>query len=323
MPVKNAGAFLIECLNSILSQTYKDWELIAVDDHSTDYSYKTLLAYAKTDSRIKTIKNAEQGIITALRKAYTQAKGQFITRMDSDDIMASDKLELLLTQLQSKGEGHLAVGLVTYFSQNELGEGYRAYAEWLNLLSNTESNFSDIYKECTIPSPCWMISRNDFDRSGGFTLDVYPEDYDLAFRYRKAGLKITSVKKVIHHWRDYETRTSRTDKNYSDNRFSELKVMHFLDQDYDATLSLVLWGAGNKGKKIASLLNNAEVSFQWVCNNPNKIGKEIYGAYLQDLPTLLSTAKAQVIVAVSSPHDSNEIELLISKSSQHQYFRFF
>lgn len=323
MPVKNTSGFLEECLISILNQTYKDWELIAVDDHSEDNSYSILRSYALEDSRITVIKNTGSGIIDALRMAFTKSSGQFITRMDSDDLMEQNKIDLLHKQLQLKGKGNLAVGLVNYFSNNKLGEGYLNYANWLNGLTKSESNFSDIYKECSIPSPCWMVNRIDFNACGGFDSEVYPEDYDLAFRFRKAGFKITAIKKVIHQWRDYETRTSRTDKNYSDNRFSELKVMHFLDQDIDSSLPLILWGAGTKGKKIASLLLNKEVQFQWVCNNPNKIGREIYGTYLMNLSGLDDLSRSQVIVAVSSPHESVEIENGISANPQHQYFRFF
>lgn len=323
MPVKNTGVFLKECINSILNQTFKNWELIAVDDNSQDMSFDVLSNFSKKDSRVTVLHNSGTGIIDALRLAYQHSSARFITRMDSDDIMEPDKLELMLNQLKFKGEGHIAVGLVNYFSSGNLGEGYPNYATWLNKLTSNESNFLDIYKECSIPSPCWMVSRLDFDRCGGFSSDVYPEDYDLAFRFRKAGLKIAGVNKVIHHWRDYSTRTSRTHQNYSDNRFSELKVFHFLDQDYNSALPLVLWGAGNKGKKIASLLNYNKIQFQWVCNNTNKIGREIYGTYLQDLEGLNSHSKSQVIVAVSSPRDSDELEQLIAENQQHQYFRFF
>jgi len=322
MPVKNTAPFLVECLASILQQTFKDWELIVVDDNSTDGSYQILSGYAKQEARIKLLKNEQQGIIAALQLAYRHSIGQFITRMDSDDIMELDKLELMLNQLQLKGSGHIAVGLVNYFSDAKLGEGYLNYAQWLNKLTTSETNFTDIYKECSIPSPCWMISRTDFDSCGGFNSEVYPEDYDLAFRFRKAGLKIAAVKKVIHQWRDYETRTSRTEANYADNRFAELKIMHFLEQDYNSTLLLILWGAGKKGKKLAQLLTDKGVTFKWVTNNTNKIGKDIYGIILQDMQSLTSLEKARVIVALSSPKDSNDIAKVKNNNLNHQYFQF-
>jgi hypothetical protein len=242
--------------------------------------------------------------------------------MDSDDIMEPNKLELLHNNLAEKGNEHIAVGLVNYFSNSELGNGYTKYADWLNNLTLSESNFDDIYKECSIPSPCWMVSKTDFDTCGGFNSEIYPEDYDLAFRFKKQGLKITAVKQVIHNWRDYDTRTSRTDSNYSDNRFSELKIKHFLDQDYNSELPLILWGAGNKGKQLAKLLLQNNIKFNWICNNSNKIGKDIYTVKMERLDLITQTPKAQVIVAISSVSNSDDVNNLISKNQQHHFFRF-
>lgn len=323
MPVKNTAAFLVECLDSIINQTLENWELLAVDDHSDDNSLDILTSYAYKDKRIHVFRNNGSGIIEALAFGYKKSLGKFITRMDSDDLMEPDKLELMKNQLHVRGKGHIAVGLVEYFSEKKLGEGYRNYAVWLNNLTTAESNFSDIYKECSIPSPCWMVSKVDFDKCGGFNSTIYPEDYDLAFRFRKIGLKITAINKVIHQWRDYDTRTSRNDDHYSDNRFSELKILHFIDQDYNVELELILWGAGRKGKKIAKLLTNNSIQFKWVCNNSNKIGKDIYGTLMEGMSALVDFDSAQVIVAVSSPKDSGEVEEVISENSRHQYFSFY
>ncbi len=323
MPVKNSENYLKECLDSIRNQTYLNWELIAIDDYSIDNCHKILTSYSKEDSRIKVYKNINHGIIPALQLAYSKSSGKYITRMDSDDLMAENKIAKLLSQLQLKGNGYLAIGLVKYFRAGGVGNGYFKYANWLNDLTSNESNFEDIYKECPIPSPCWMIARSDFEKCGSFQSEVYPEDYDLAFRFRKAGFKIAPVKTIIHHWRDYNTRTSRTDSNYSDNRFSELKIKHFIDQDYNSALRLILWGAGKKGKKLAHTLINSKISFDWVCNNPNKIGREIYGINLKDTSILTTGLKSQVITAISSPNEIDEINSISLENNIHEYFRFF
>ncbi len=322
MPMKNAGAFIEECVDSILNQTFQDWELIVVDDHSTDNSYALLLDYSHKNQRISILKNDGKGIINALRKAYKASSGQYISRMDADDVMTPDKLEWMFRALQEKGRSYLAVGLVKYFSESGVGNGYLQYATWLNQLTLSSSNFLDIYRECSIPSPCWMIDRADFDLCEGFNSDVYPEDYDLAFRFRRMGFKIAPIKKVVHLWRDYPTRTSRVDENYADNRFLDLKISYFLEQDYDVNLPLVIWGGGHRGKKIARLLAQNEVTFEWFCNNPKKIGQDIYGTYLQDLSDLFLKEKRQVLVSISSFHTPKKIQALILEHGQHRYFRF-
>ena len=183
IPFKNTANYLEDCLESLLKQTFTSWELLIVDDGSTDDSRIIVQKYTDKDSRIQLFNNQGKGIIEALRTAYSHAKGTFVTRMDSDDIMMENKLMELQKSLQTQGRGHLALGKVRYFSEAGIGDGYKRYEVWLNSLTTKGNNFDEIYKECVIPSPCWMVYKTDFDKCGGFTPNTYPEDYDLAFRF--------------------------------------------------------------------------------------------------------------------------------------------
>lgn len=297
MPVKNTAAYLPECLDSILNQSEQNWELIAINDHSTDNTKAILETYSKKESRIQIFDNQGEGIIEALQLAYQKSKGIYITRMDSDDIMMPHKLSELKNQLSQKG--YLATGLVEYFSKEGIGDGYRKYQDWLNNLALSNTNFKEIYKECVIPSPCWMVHKSDFERCGGFDSDIYPEDYDLCFRFYESGLKVKSSKKVLHCWRDYNTRTSRTDEHYADNRFLALKLTYFNKLERKKEQPLILWGAGRKGKYIAKWLIEKEIPFHWICNNSKKIGKHIYNQLLE-APSFKKTLKQpQIIIAVA------------------------
>ena len=126
LPVFNTAKYLSECLFSIQSQTETNWELLAVDDFSTDQSLEILNAFAKKDTRINVFKNTEKGIIPALRLAFKKSNGKFITRMDSDDKMMPQKLEILKALLQKKGNGHIATACVKYFAEEGLKEGTNA-----------------------------------------------------------------------------------------------------------------------------------------------------------------------------------------------------
>jgi hypothetical protein len=238
--------------------------------------------------------------------------------MDADDKMASSKLETLKRDLKSSGDGHLAVGQVEYFSETPLGEGYLKYADWLNRLTENGENFTDIYKECVIASPCWMVHRTDLVDCEAFNPDVYPEDYDLCFRFYQNQLNVIPCNEVLHLWRDHPTRSSRTDEHYADNRFLELKTNWFLKLDYDSSKQLTLWGAGKKGKAIAQILQRKNVQFRWVCNNPNKIGKDIYGVEMKSAEGLDYGNKGQVIIAVANPEEQE----LIRNSIEHEAFWF-
>jgi len=307
MPVFNAAPFLQECLDSILKQRESNWELLAVDDFSTDDSLEILKAYAKKDARIKVFQNAGKGIIPALRYAFEKCSGELITRMDADDRMMPSKLFQLKSMLLEFGEGHVSTGLVQYFSESGLGEGYRRYGNWINELTKAARNFEEIYKECVIPSPCWMVWRDDLLRCGAFEPDCYPEDYDLCCRFYKNRLHVLGIDETLHRWRDHPARTSRTDDCYSDNQYFDLKLPYFLALDYDKRRPLVLWGAGRKGKRLAKMLHKQGLPFYWLCNNPAKWGIELYGTKIQNYESLPQFQRPQLIVAVAGPKDQKEI----------------
>jgi len=313
LPVYNAGLFLEDCLQSILQQTFTRWELLAVDDFSTDNSADILQAFAKNDSRIQFFSNTQKGIIPALRLAFAQSSGQYITRMDADDRMLPQKLEQLHHALQTNGKGSVATGLVRYFSESELGGGYQKYEQWINRLTRDERNFEEIYKECVIPSPCWMLHRSDLELCGAFQPNRYPEDYDLAFRFYEQQLKVVGVPEVLHEWRDHPTRTSRTDPTYANPQYFELKLHYFLRLDYDQNRPLVLWGAGSKGKAVAKKLQASDVPFHWICETPGKIGKHIYGQHMQSPAVLPQLQRPQILIAVSAPDGQQEIQAFLDE----------
>jgi len=305
IPAKNAARYIEACLQSILAQDYPHWELLITNDHSTDHTANILDHYSSKDSRIQIFQSEGQGITPALQTSYNYAAGTYITRMDADDLMPKEKLTQLVDACHS--EGILATGLVSYFSEVKLGDGYIKYANWINKNLLSLDPFQAIYKECVIPSPCWMLRKSTFDKLGAFDSSQYPEDYDLCFRMRRSGLRIHAVDQVLHYWRDYPERTSRTDDNYADNRFLEIKLFYFLKDDYDTVRPLVVWGAGKKGKSVAKLLIAQQIPFYWISNNHKKIGHVIYGQMIQREALLNDKPDAQCILCVAANDDQAHI----------------
>lgn len=323
IPFKNTEDFLSECLESILRQTHANWEVIAINDHSTDESLRVVKIFSEKDARIKVYVNQGEGIIQALRQAYRKSVGQMITRMDSDDIMSPDKLRVMVNSLMTLGKGHLAVGQVRYFSDRGISDGYARYEKWLNTLTENGTNYSEIYKECVIPSPCWMAFRDDFEASGGFESNRYPEDYDLAFRFREQKLKCIPCSELLHHWRDYDSRTSRTSEHYAQNYFLDIKLHYFLLQDYNKNRPLVIWGAGTKGKTIAKGLLESKITFNWLCDNTNKIGKSIYGVEMQHFEFLAQLKNPQSIITVANENAQKVIRSYLGNLGQKNMEDYF
>lgn len=307
LPIFNEERYLAECLDSILAQTYPDWELLAIDDQSTDSTPQILADYQQRDARIRPLRNPNKGVIPALRLALAQSSGALITRMDADDIMAPQKLERMYELLVAHGPGYLSTGLVKYFSDAQLGEGYARYGEWINQVNLENRQWAEIYRDCPIPAPCWLVYREDLLKAGAFEPNIKPEDYDLIFRFRRRGLQPLTVPEVLLYWRDHEDRTTRMHEEYNIQKYFRMKLPWFLELDHDPQRQLVLWGAGNRGKAFAQMLIEAKVPFRWVCDNERKWGKDIYGVKMEDCRKVGEFGACQVMVSVAAPEEQRGI----------------
>ncbi len=313
LPFYNEENYIRQCLRSIQGQSYTNWELIAIDDQSTDGSPEIVREMQKKDGRIKYLLNPEKGVIKALSNGFKESRGDLITRMDADDYKTPDNLMELAGLVSS--EGTIATGMVKYFSDEADGlqGGYARYEKWINNVIRDEACFSHVYKECTIPSPCWMVCREDLIKAGAFNSERYPEDYDLNLRFHQAGLKVRSVKKVIHYWRDHNRRVTRNDHRYSDNFFIDLKLPYFIDNECDDGSNIVLWGAGKKAKEVAKRLVSEQFPFQWISNNKRKLGLDIYGVRLKAQKDYVFKPHHKIIIAISSPQDQQSIQSILDE----------
>ncbi len=309
MAVKDTAPYLEECLDSILNQTYQNWELLAVNDHSSDETPEILKAYAEKDQRIRFLNSDRPKLIPTLQVGYAAVKGELINRMDSDDRMPDYKIQVLVDEWMKYGKGHVIAGGTEHFvDEGEVGDGFLKYEKWLNEVAKTSTHYQQIYKECAIPSHCWLMHKDDFDSVEAFDPIIYPEDYDLCFRMYKKGLKIIGIDTVLHHWRDRSNRISRTWDEYKDNRYFDMKLRFFYELDRDKTRPLVLWGAGRNGKDMAKLIQPYNDTFHWVCDNERKIGKDIYGVIMEDYSVVQNLENPQIMIVVSSPDGKIEIQ---------------
>jgi len=325
LPVFNAAPYLRACLASIRNQSFKDWELLAVNDYSTDESALILSEFAAIDARISFFNNQEKGIIPALRMAFQHSQGDFITRMDADDLMPIDKLADLHDALLRKGTGHVVTGTVAYFSDTGLGDGYKKYETWLNSLVDQHTHFEDLYRECVLPSPAWLIHRTDLIAAGGFDANRYPEDYDLCFRFYKQNFKIIGIPERVHLWRDHPDRTSRNNPTYADQNYLALKLYWFLKLHYNRERPFAIWGAGKKGKFMARYFLKQNCNFHWVTNNTKKQGINIYEQVLTSPEILADNKNMMILIAVATPSARTEIEDFLSKKNKQRgkdYFWF-
>lgn len=256
IPMKNASMWVEETLESIQKQTYSDWELIIVDDYSEDNSFSLVKQFSQNDSRIQVSRNNSTGIISALNQAFSQVKGDFITRMDADDVMPSNRLAQMVDLLQNLPQKSIVTGKVSYFSDEAVSHGYLKYERWLNERVEQNDFYQQIYRECIVASPNWMGKTADFRTHNLFENLAYPEDYDLCFHWMKNDFTIYPINEVTLLWREHPLRTSRNSERYQQEAFFKLKLSWFRHFFINVT-SVGIVGLGTKGKLCATdLLQN-------------------------------------------------------------------
>lgn len=128
MPVYNSGEFLAPAIVSILSQSYKNFEFIIVDDASTDNSWKTIRSFAKADKRIRIYRNSiNLGVSLTANIATSHAKGRYLARMDSDDISSPDRLQKQINFFKKHPQTILIGGQCTIINELNQVIGYKNF----------------------------------------------------------------------------------------------------------------------------------------------------------------------------------------------------
>lgn len=197
MPVRNAACTLANAVGSILNQTWNDWELIAVDDGSTDASLEMLNAIA--DPRVKVISTPARGIAGALQTGCAAASGAWIARMDADDTMHAERLAAQWEYARRHSELDAVSCLVGYGGE---AAGYEAHIVWINSLRTPEEIALRRFIESPVAHPSVMFRRRLLERHGGYREGDFPEDYELWLRWLKAGVRLGKVPRELLVWND-------------------------------------------------------------------------------------------------------------------------
>jgi len=308
MPIHRAGAPLRRAISSIVRQTHRRLELLAVDDATTDEDRAIIEEAARSDPRIRLVPSPRRGIVAALEAGLAAARGSLIARMDADDIAHPDRIRLEIDLLASRPDIAVASSLVRIFPRRNLRGGNLRYEAWLNALVEPEAIAREIFVESPIPHPSVLVRREAFAAAGGYVDGPWPEDYDLWLRMHLAGLRFAKVPAVLLLWRDSADRLSRTDPRYAHGAFLERKAFYLARGPLRAGGCAVVWGAGPIGKSIArSLASNGIRIEAFVEVHPRRIGKTIHGAPVIPIAALGPPAGRKLIAAVGIAGAREEI----------------
>jgi glycosyltransferase involved in cell wall biosynthesis len=311
LPCRDADKVLPTAIDSILIQTCQDWELLLVDDGSADATADVADKYAASDSRIRAIHRPAEGLVAALRHGCDCARGELIARMDADDVCDRRRLELQMHLMDDDpriglcGTGVREIG-------DEPGLGRHDYIAWMNGLCLPDEIARQVYVECPIAHPTFMMRREALESVGGYQDRGWAEDYDLLLRMHVAGWRLAKVPEALFSWRENRMRMSRTDPRYGVEKFRACKREYLRRGVLAGNRPFYQWGAGNAGKDWLREWDDLR-PLAVVDINPRKIGKTIHGTRVirpEDLPP---PGSAVVLVAVVLAHARAEIRQWITQ----------
>ncbi len=301
LPCYNAANTLEEALASLAAQSWRDFEVVAVDDGSSDDSAHILAAWAESDPRFRLIRRPHEGIIAALTAGLAACRAELVARMDADDRSHPERLALQIELLRAQPELAVAGCLVAGYPSQHMQEGYRIYIEWLNSLVSDEDIRREIFVESPLAHPSVMFRKGWVAQVGGYQEHGWPEDYDLWLRLYLAGAHFAKVLQVLLDWRESPQRLTRVDSRYSLENFLRAKACYLVHGPLQNRESVIIWGAGMMGRRLGRQLQRLQAPLvAFVDIDARKIGRTRLGLPIiapQELAQCWQQSPAPVILA--------------------------
>lgn len=194
MPVYNAEKYLDEAIQSILNQTYKDYEFIIINDGSTDKSLSIIEKYKDQDERIVLISRENRGIVASLNEGIQKAKGKYIARMDADDISMASRFEI---QIAYMIKNSLDICGGDFVSINESTELLNAF----NVPKTQDEILIAMTNTIAFAHPSVIIRREFLIQNNLLYRKVPAEDIDLWMRMYNLGAKFGNVDDIVLKYR--------------------------------------------------------------------------------------------------------------------------
>ena len=257
LPFYNAEKTLGKAIESILNQTFSDFELILVNNNSNDKSIEKARDFAKRNSRIILLSEEKQGVAFAMNCGLQHARGKFLARMDADDIAVLTKLEKQYHYLKENPEIDFVGSEVKYVSKEKNTDGFQRFIKWINSFHFPCEIEMNRFVEIPIVNPTIFFKREVYEKFGGCRHGDFPEDYEMQLRYLQAGVKMAKLPEKLLEWHDSPTRITRTHKRYSTEAFLKTKAKYFKtwsEKNNRFHPIIWIWGAGRKTRQRAKLL---------------------------------------------------------------------
>lgn len=231
VPVYNAGKFLNVCIDSVLNQSYTNWELILVNDGSTDNSLDIIKQYFQLDSRIAYIDKINEGPSLARKSGTDQSKGKYIQYLDSDDLLLADAIENLVNRAEETNAEIVAAPFYFYYSEDKMDlSGHFTFQTLTGI---------EYFNEILLGKAYWSVWSNFILRSLFEKNEIlfipeisYGEDAILIIQLLYNTQKVVSINQPILYYKQIESSICHdiTPKRHADFRAYNKWITHFLTE---------------------------------------------------------------------------------------------
>lgn len=221
IPVYKVEKYIHRCVDSVLAQTFTDFEVILVDDGSPDDCGKICDAYAEKDDRIRVIHQVNQGLSAARNSGISQAAGEYLYFIDSDDYMDPASLEILLNLAEKEGADYVIGG---HHRVEPDGSTPNHSAEWPDVKDTEDIRIALLRNK--IPNFAWgRLSKRSLWDDLSFPVGVLVEDMYVTAKLAYKAKKVILTKEPLYY---YSNENAGSIMNYGGKKYIRLKYGQFL-----------------------------------------------------------------------------------------------
>ena len=223
VPVYNVEKYIKRCVDSVISQSYLDWELVLVDDGSTDDSGKICEEYAKKDSRIRCFHKSNGGQASARNLGLENANGEYISFLDSDDWLAESFFKVTVSELIHNDADIVTTNYFLYFDSNRIKPVFNQM-DSLVICDNKEAMKRLLLNNGTSSSVCARLYKKDLLQGISFQEGMLFEDAAISYQYFLKASRVVFIPEPLMYYFQREGSTmSRRDKKI---RLDEIRAAH-------------------------------------------------------------------------------------------------
>lgn len=262
LPFRNAATTLDAAVQSVVDQTNKEWELVLIDNASSDESSGIAQRWWAQDPRIRLLHEPRVGIAHALNTGLASTTAPLIARMDADDVSHPERLARQVTFMHA----HQDIGVLGTRTRFETtvakSSGMRWFAEWQNKILSPQEHYVKRFVDAPLAHPTVMFRHVLVQQFGGYDAGPLPEDHELWLRWMHHGVRFAKLPEALLTWHDHAVRLSRTHPNYSVDAFFKTKakwLAAWIKRRFPSQHPVIIAGTSGLCRSRARLLEAAGV----------------------------------------------------------------